>query len=244
MDEVVEKLWREDSDHVRFLFHSISSNRICDGWRLNGYYRRKEERVKRKLLTRHTYGLTINDLVKRSKIARPTLVSLMEHHGLLELVPYGLEQKRRLVTEQAFEAGLGHNVNPANRIGHLEGYGKAALFPVFEEDRIEDVLWMLDYAGIRKAVSEQSNKKARLSFLLDQHAYFPDAEIASLAGYSIKGVSKARAKTAEANVQPKLKSPTQATPTHCPPNNLSRYFCAVPGTNNNSKELIDQPQPT
>jgi hypothetical protein len=214
VNEVVEKLWRKDPGHVRSLFHSISSNRICDGWRLNGYHRKIEERAKRKLLIRRTIGLTINEVVNRSGIARPTLVSLMELHGLLELVPYGLEQKRRLVTEQAFEAGLGHNVSPANRIGHLEGYGKAALFPVFEVDRIEDILWMLDYSGIKKTVSEQPNKKARLSYLLDQHAYFPDAEIGHLAGYSMKSVSRSRPRATEAAFQPNLMGHSMATIVH------------------------------
>lgn len=191
LEDLIEKLWREDPVEVETIYHSIADNRASDGW-LNSYQRRKERRKKAKLLTRKKYGLTLNAIADRTGIAKATLVSLMEHHGLLELVQFGLEQKRRLVTEVAYHAHLGHNVNPANRIGHVEGQEKAANFPVFYEERLPDILWMLDFEGIKETVSKLSTKKAKLSYLLGHHGYLPDGEIAALAGYNRSGVIKAR----------------------------------------------------
>lgn len=191
MEDLIVKLWREDPDEVETIYLSIADNRTSDGW-LNSYQRRRENRKKAKLLTRKKYGLTLNAISERTGIAKPALVSLMEHHGLLALVQFGIEQKRRLVTEAAFHAHLGANVNPANRIGHLEGQGKAANFPVFYEDRLADILWMLDFDGIKEAVSGQPTKKAKLAYLLGHHGYLPDGEIATLAGYTRRAVIKAR----------------------------------------------------
>jgi len=193
LEDLIEKLWREDPDEIRSFYHLIADNRISDGW-LTSYHRKRENRKKAKLLTRNRVGLTLNAIAKRTGIAKPTLVSLMEHHGFLHLVQFGLEQKRRLVTEDAFNAHLGHNVNPANRIGHLEGQGKAANFPVFYEDKLPDVLWVLDFDGIREKVSRWADKKGKLAWLLSEHSYLPDTELASLSGYSVKGVFKARTK--------------------------------------------------
>lgn len=188
----MEKLWREDSEVVRSTYHSIADCRVSGNW-LTSYHRtREKKRGKAKLLTRRKFGLTLNSIAIRSGIAKPTLASLMEHHGLLSLTQFGLDQKRRLVTEKAYRAHLGHNVNPANRIGHLEGQGKAANFPVFYEDRLDDILWVLDYSGIQEAVSKQPTKKAKLAYLLGQHPYLPDGEVAALAGYSRRAVITAR----------------------------------------------------
>ena len=210
LEDLIEKLWRENPDVVETIYHSIKDSRISDGW-LNSYQRKKEHRKKTKLLTRKKYGLTLNAIAERTGIAKATLVSLMEHHGLLELVQFGIEQKRRLVTEVAYHANLGHNVNPANRIGHLEGQQKAANFPVFYEERLPDILWMLDLDGIKEAVSKLSTKKAKLAFLLGHHGYLPDGEIAALAGYSTYGVSKARLKCPEG-----VSKPAQVTPEQPP----------------------------
>jgi hypothetical protein len=116
----------------------------------------------------------------------------MEHHGILELVQFGLDQKRRLVTDTTFHAELGHNVYSTKHIGKLEGHAKSSPFPVFYEDRLQDLLWMLDYPGIRKEALKIQSKKGKLSWLLSEHPYLPDTEIATLAGYSAYGVSKAR----------------------------------------------------
>ena len=191
LEDLIEKLWREDPVEVETIYHSIADNRVSDGW-LTSYQRRREHRKKAKLLTRKKYGLTLTAIAERSGIAKATLVSLMEHHGLLELVQFGIEQKRRLVTEVAYHAHFGANVNPANRIGHLEGQEKAANFPVFYEERLPDILWMLDFEGIKEAVSKLPTKKAKLSYLLGHHGYLPDGEIAALVGYTRRGVIKAR----------------------------------------------------
>jgi hypothetical protein len=191
LDDVVEKLWREDPEEVRSLYHHIATNRIGGTW-LSGYHRRKEQRKKRRLPTRRKIGITLNTIAKRTGVERATLVSLMEHHGLLELVQFGLDQRRRMVTKDAYNKNLGHNVNPQNRIGHLEGYGKAATFPVFYEDQLEGIMWMLDLDGIKDGVSKLDGKKAKLKWLLTEHAYLPDQEIATQAGYTRRAVLNAR----------------------------------------------------
>ena len=142
-------------------------------------------------------GLTLNAIAKRKRIKVATLTSLLEHHGLLELVQFGLDQKRRLVTEQTCSSGFGHNVNPVNRIGHLEGHGKAAIFPVFYEDRVGEIMWMLDMSGIRRNVMKVDGKKSKLSWLLQNHPYLPDAEIASLSGYRRQAIGVARKRATE-----------------------------------------------
>ncbi len=191
VEDLIPKLWREDPEEVTSLYCSIADNRTSDVW-LNSYQRKRENRKKAKLLTRKKYGLTLNAISERIGIAKPTLVSLMEHHGLLSLEQFGLNQKRRLVTVAAYTAHLGHNVNPANRIGHLEGQGKAANFPVFYEERLPDILWMLDFDGIKEALTKQPTKKAKLAYLLGHHPYLPDGEIGVLTGYSRRAVINAR----------------------------------------------------
>ena len=191
VEELIERLWREDPEEVRSLYWSITSNRVCDGWRLSGYHRRTEDKKKRKLLTRHKFGLGVREVAKRAGIAPATLVSLMEHHGILELVQFGLNQKRRLVSDTTFHAEFGHNVYSTKHIA-LEGKAKSSPFPVFYEDRLQELLWMLDYPGIMKAVLNIQSKKGKLAWLLSEHSYLPDIEIANLAGYSAFRVSKAR----------------------------------------------------
>ena len=195
LEDLIEKLWREDPDEVSSLYEAITARRINEVWRLSGYHRRMEERSKRQLPSRRKIGLTLNAIAKRKSIQLATLVALMEHHDLLEMAQFGLDQKRRMVTDNAFKAELGHNVIPANRIGHLEGYGKAAPFAVFYEDRLEDVFWMLNYEGIKTGLAELVGKKAKLAMLLDKHPYLPDQEIATLAGYSRRAVINARHKS-------------------------------------------------
>ena len=143
-------------------------------------------------------GMTVAEVAARTGIDRETLARLMEHHGYLALVPFGGTQRRRLVTDDAFHAGLGHNVDPsATRVGHLEGEAKAAPFPVFYEERLADMVWTFDLDGIRLAAEERKaggGKKAALQWLLQRHGYLPNAELAKLTGFSERSVERARAK--------------------------------------------------
>lgn len=195
--KLVEKLWREDPEVVRALYNSIAGNHASESYRLRGYYRRSVESPNRTLNARKKFGLTLTTIAKRKRIKVATLASLLEHHGLLELVQYGLDQKRRMVTQQACDVGLGHNVNPVNRIGHLEGHGKSSPFPVFYEERLSDIMWMLDVVGIRRKVMKLDGKKSKLSWLLQNHPYLPDEEIATLTGYHRNAARVARRRFAQ-----------------------------------------------
>lgn len=116
----------------------------------------------------------------------------MQHHGYLELVYVGGTQRRRLVTAHAFHSGIGHDVWPASqRIGRLEGVGKAAPFPVFYAEELDGLLWSLNFDGIRQHVASVGNKPDRLSWLLSSHPYLPVGEVAHLSGYTRRGVEKA-----------------------------------------------------
>lgn len=192
LEDLVSRLWREDPDEVRSVYQAIRDNMFSERCHMNSHYRRRENRRKRKLETRHREGVPLREIAKRHGIDYATFVSLLEHHGIVELVQFGLDQKRRRITHAAFKAKLGHNVNSTCHIGHLEGYAKSSPFIVLYEERLADILWMLDYPGIVQGIHERSTKKLKLKWLLETHPYLPDAEIAKLAGYARYRVSVAR----------------------------------------------------
>ena len=131
-----------------------------------------------------------------------TVARLLEQHGYLEMSPFGRTQSRRLVTAEAFATGHGHTVDPTGiRSIRLDGGGKAAPFPVFYEEYITSIVWSFGWDVIKAVVDAEPDKKRRLAFLLTQHSYLPDAEIADLAGYSRYRVMTARKRgsTAESN---------------------------------------------
>jgi hypothetical protein len=195
----VDALFREDAEVVRSLYREVAQRRVSPG--AGSAYGRKREEWRRKKaavkvgwreLSRRKHGLNLNDTAARLGLSRGTLVALLEHHGFLELVYWNGKQRRRLVSEETFDAGIGHNVIPDNRIGHLEGQHKAAPFPVFYEDRLDDIAWCLDWKGIEEGVVKQTSKRKRLAWLLDHHAYLPSEEIAGLVGCSLSAVEKAQ----------------------------------------------------
>jgi hypothetical protein len=137
-------------------------------------------------------------------LERETLAALMEHHGYLELVPYGGTQKRRLVTDRAFHAGLGHNADGSHRrIARLEGMGRAVVFAIFYPERVPDILWSLDHAGITARAAAIEGKRERMRWLLHHHGYLPDAELAKLSGYTERGVRKARGSSGQTKPPPR-----------------------------------------
>lgn len=189
-DEVIDRLWREHPIKVKHFYQTIKLNRGYSGY-MEPFERKRSYAAPTKVLTRNKVGLTLSELALKLKLKAATVVALLEHHGLLELVPYGLEQSRRLVTENAYTAHLGHNILPS-RIARLEGHSKSSVFPVFYEDRLQDLLWLFDLDGIYERMGKEDGKKGKLRWLLMRHSYLPDDEIATLSGYTRRGVIKAR----------------------------------------------------
>jgi hypothetical protein len=186
-----DRLFREDPEEVRKAYEEIRENRLdIDGARIGR--KAPNDRLKAPVLVRDKNGKRIAEIADDLQMNKATLVSLLEHHGYLELRPCGGQQSRYLVSDTAFHAELGHNVTPSNRIGHLEGFNRSAMFPVFYEDALEKILWTLDYQGIKDAVETLRTKKEKLRHLLENYGYLPDDERADMAGYSRVGVFKAR----------------------------------------------------
>jgi hypothetical protein len=192
-ETIIDKLFREDPERVRSVYREITAPRAGRDEPISSSAKRRERSTYVRPLWRKRSGLTVSAIADRYGMTVATLKSLLEFHGFLECVPYGGRQRRMLVSETAFHAEVGHNVIPMNRIGHLEGYGKAAPFPVFYEDRLSDIFWCLDYSNIVVAVEAIPTKRKRLAWLIDNHAYLPDAEVATLADCTERGVRKARA---------------------------------------------------
>jgi hypothetical protein len=191
LEYLQDRLFREDPEEVRKAYEEIRENRL-DINSTMAVRKAPNDRIKAPILVRNKNGKTISQIANDLQMNKATLVSLLEHHGYLELRPCGGQQSRYLVSDTAFHAERGHNVTPSNRIGHLEGFNRSAMFPVFYEDALEKILWTLDYQGIKDAVEALGAKKEKLRHLLENHGYLPDEEIAGIAGYTRVGVIKAR----------------------------------------------------
>jgi hypothetical protein len=194
-----ERLWLNDPLNVADMYDAV----ILGGLDLNappssgngdhGLRAERMRELRRPLPYRRRRGKTLTEIAKESGIRRETLARLMEHYGFLELISYGGTQRRRLVTDQAFHAGLGHNVDASKtRVAAVEGRARAGVFPVFYAEEVPSLLWCLDYPGIVAAARAILNKRDRMRWLLTHHAYLPDEELAEMAGYSERGVRKAR----------------------------------------------------
>lgn len=194
LDETIAALWREDPTVVGRVFDAMTSNRADHREEPTGRHgllaatMRELRRPPPKIDQR---GLQINDIATQAGIARETLCALLEHHGYLELVFHGGRQRRRLVTQQAIDAGFGQNIDPSGVRLALEGAAKVAAFPVFFLEWVPKILWTLDYARLREHANAIPSKRVRLHWLLMQHAYLPRKELAALSGYSERGWSKA-----------------------------------------------------
>jgi hypothetical protein len=199
LTEIQERLWREDPDDVARTYDALvvgglGSSAVDDGGGRHGRLAERMRELRRPLPWRRKAGLTLQAIADGAGLDRATLAALMERQGYLELVPYGGRQRRRLVTKQAFDADLGHNADGSHRrIGRLEGMARAVVFPVFYPDKVPSILWSLDYEGIAARAASIGRKRERMRWLLHHHPYLPDAELAKLGGYSVRGVEKARA---------------------------------------------------
>jgi hypothetical protein len=193
---IIERLWREDPINVtavydRLILGSADTETACGG--LHGLHAERMRELRRPLPQRDRIGKTVKEIALDAGLSRETLACLLEHHGYLELVPYGGRQRRRLVSDAAFQAGVGHNVDASKkRIGWLEGAGKAAVFPVFYPDHVPAILWTLDIEGIRTQAVSIPRKRDRLTWLLSEHGYLPAAEIAFASAYTQRAVEMAK----------------------------------------------------
>jgi transcriptional regulator with XRE-family HTH domain len=198
--DVQARLWREDPQEVVAIFAAVETVRATQTHETGiGLLAERERKVvlearKAAPKARGGRGLTLEEVAQRIGVSRATLAALMEHHGLLDMAPYGRDQRRLLASDATVAQGLGHNVKPGGkRVGVVEGYGKAAPFPVFYEDRLAEVLWVLDLDGIGAEVAQRENRATRLEWLLEHHGYLPGAELAALSGYSMRAVRNAQA---------------------------------------------------
>jgi hypothetical protein len=196
--DILDALWREDPEDVAAVYDALVLRQLDDAaGMVEGRYGLHAERLRelrRPLLWRPSRGLTIAELADTAGVDRETMAAALEHHGYLELVPYGGRQRRRLLTDAAVEAGLGHNADAGHvRIGRLEGFNRAAVFPVIYPEHAASVLWTLDLPGIRATAAELPTKRARLRWLLAHHGYLPDRFVAELAGCAVRTVERARA---------------------------------------------------
>lgn len=197
--QTIDALWRESAADVEAIYREVSRKlRDVLADPLEGRHGLLAERMlelQEPLLSRPKRGLTVGEMAECAGVDRETMARALEHHGYLELVPYGGPNRRRLVTRQAERAGLGHNPDGSRRrIGHLEGMAKACVFPVFYPEHLDTILWTLDFEGIRARASAIPKKRERLKWLLDAHGYLPDKAIAFWAGCTDRAVKKARAR--------------------------------------------------
>ena len=200
-----ERLWREDPKIVAAAFDLVilSRDEGCgDGDGRHGLRAERMRELRRPMSSRSRRGLTVTEIAKREAMRPQTLARLLERHGYLEMSPFGQRQSRRLVTAECYAAGHGHNVDPTEtRSGRLDGAARAAPFPVFYDEHVASIMWTLGWDVIRATVAALPGKKSRLAYLLTDHDYLPDAEIADLAGYSRESIARTRARALQTGHQ-------------------------------------------
>ena len=197
LESILDRLWREPPEAVieaydAMLFGGLNSP-IREPEGRHGLFAARMRELRRPLPRRDKPGMQLREVAEQAGMDRETLARLMEHHGYLELVPYGGRQSRRLVTDAAFHAGWGHNVDPgAIRSPRLDGHASAAVFPVFYPEAVPTILAALDWTGLQRGAGTITNKRARMRWMLTNHRYLPDQAIADVGGFSLRGVKKAR----------------------------------------------------
>ncbi|MEJ5117218.1 hypothetical protein WH158_07280 [Gluconobacter cerinus] len=149
---------------------------------------------------RRERGLTVSQMATEASLwtakgpDKTTLYRLLEAHGWLKRAPFGREQSRWFVSDEAVKEGYGQTVDPSNLHSiKLSGGRKSFPFPVFYEDKVKDVVWTLGWDIILKAVDAMEGKKARLAWLMDHHSYLPNKTIADLSGVNVRTVERAKA---------------------------------------------------
>lgn len=64
--------------------------------------------------------------------------------------------------------------------------------PMIYADRLAEVRGSMDWPGVVSTARSIRDRKARLTWLLEDHASTPNAVLAGLTGYSVRGVEEAR----------------------------------------------------
>jgi hypothetical protein len=193
---ILRRLWREDHSTVTALYDAAIVG-DAEGGRAeggtHGLLAKRMRELRRPPMVRDRRGLTVPAIAAQAGMDRETLACLMEHHGYLELVPYGRNQRRRLVTEAAFNAELGHNALPGTkRSPRFDGINRAVPFPVFYPEVVPSILWTLDWSGVGATMQRINNKRERITSALAAHRHLPNAALATLCGCSVRGIEKAR----------------------------------------------------
>ena len=198
LDSILKRLWREPASDVietydAMVFGGLDTPRALEGAR-NGLLAAKMRDLRRPLLRRDKSGLRVSEAAAQLHMERETLARLMVRHGILELVPFGGRQSRRLVTDQAFYEGLGHNVDPSSlHSPRLSGHSRSSVFPVIYADQLSRIAERLGWSVLQDTAASIRDKRSRMRWLLAEQADLPDEALATLSGYSLRGVKKARA---------------------------------------------------
>lgn len=196
--KALQRLWREDPEAVTAAHDALRLARgegemEDDGSGRHGLRAERMRELHRPLSARSKPGLTVADVAAMMGLRKETVARLLEHHGYLELAPYGRDHQRRLVTAEAYAAGHGHNVNSSgSRSKRLDGAARSAPFAVFYPEHVASIVWTLGWDLIVASVAREVKKRGRLAMLLRDHAYLPDTQIGHLAEITVSGVEKAR----------------------------------------------------
>lgn len=143
-----------------------------------------------------TNGLSVSDIADKLGSAfgpvwhcRETTARLLGAVGWLEKAYHGGTQRRWLVPDYVIAKGYGDNIR--HKIGAI-GHSKDAVFPVFNPEHGQDIIWTLGVDAILKGLAALSTKKEKLGWLLTKHAYLPDKTIANLSGVNVRTVERRR----------------------------------------------------
>ncbi len=200
LDAIQRRLAREDSAAVSKLYDAATLG-SCEasimisegGGGMHGLLAARLRALRRPLMKRDRDGLPLSEIAKIGGMSRKTLVALMEHHGYVETVPFGRDKRRCLVTEQAFQAELGHNVDPgAKRSPRLDGIERSVPFAVFYEEHVYSILWTLDLEGVTATVRLAPSKGQRIALAMRQFSFLPNSVLADLCECSVRGIEEAR----------------------------------------------------
>ena len=153
--KALQRLWREDPEAVTAAHDALRLARgegemEDDGSGRHGLRAERMRELHRPLSARSKPGLTVADVAAMMGLRKETVARLLEHHGYLELAPYGRDHQRRLVTAEAYAAGHGHNVNSSgSRSKRLDGAARSAPFAVFYPEHVASIVWTLGVGSDR-----------------------------------------------------------------------------------------------